>query len=510
MTRPLLLNRAQLVLSLFCFEFAFITIIFGFVDPQLLNVNSALFVLVALCSAMLGLLLVAYLWFKHVEGHLTVWLHAPILIIGWVVVAFCVPGVVSFTRPEWVSNLQDLNVLDYTIVPQGFALILVGLISIFLSYVVGIRIFRPLGIISAFKQPIPSIFPVLLLYLVTIVIRLIRVLVTGVAYGADDSALGSLLPFNQWLGYIETSRYLALSLFTVYMIRNKWPKFPFFIAIAIEVVYGLTSGFMKPIFFTGMVTSLSALYAGASLPTSRILLGKYAPFMLVLLMAGIFVIPVTESLRPILNKGSFNSSSPIEVSNAVREAVGQSWGRGFNVAWNMLTDKTMRRQAVVAHTPGIIIMRTPDDIPYKGITELLMTPTYIVPRVLWPSKPTLSTGVWFSKTYLNMPPDTESSSAMTIVGEGYIFAGWPGAIVASISLGLLLALLFHNTVSIGLAPIYLALTPVFTNFEGQFTTMFITLMQQTAILLLIYWLLTRSFRMLGTPNERLKAGPAGG
>lgn len=506
MTRPLLLNRAQLVLSLFCFEFAFITIIFGFVDPQLLNVDSALFVLVALCSAILGLLLIAYLWFKHVEGHLTVWLHAPILIIGWVVVAFCVPGVVSFTRPEWVSNLQDLSVLDYTAVPLGFALILVGLICILFGYILGIRTFQPLGIALELGKPIPTIFPVLLLYLVTVILRIIRVLVTGVAYGADNNALGSFLPFNQWLDYIEVSRYLALSLLTIHMIRNKWPKLPLFLAIMTELLYGFSSGLIKPIFFTGIVIALSALYAGAKLPNRRLLPSRYTPFILVLLIAGIFVIPVTESLRPILNEGRFDSRSPIEVSSAVREAIGESWGRGFDVAWNMLTNKMMRRQAAVAHAPGIIIARTPEDIPYRGIEELLMTPAYIVPRILWTNKPTLSTGVSFSKTYLNMPDDTRSSSAMTIVGEGYIFAGWSGTIIASLSLGLLLALLFRNTVSAGLTPIYLSLMPVFTNFEGQFTTMAIYLVQQTVILLIIYWLLTHTFRVMKEPNGPSRAG----
>jgi hypothetical protein len=115
-----------------------------------------------------------------------------------------------------------------------------------------------------------------------------------------------------------------------------------------------------------------------------------------------------------------------------------------------------------------------------------MIPIYIIPRFLWPDKPILSRGIWFSITYINMPATTNSSSAMTIFGEPYIYAGPGATIAAMLAFGLLLAFLYHNTLNVGLMTVYISLIPTFIDVDSQFSTQFIGIIQAFFVYTLIY------------------------
>jgi hypothetical protein len=139
------------------------------------------------------------------------------------------------------------------------------------------------------------------------------------------------------------------------------------------------------------------------------------------------------------------------------------------------------------------MMQTPSVIPYQGLEQFLAVPAYIIPRALWPDKPVLAKGIWYSITYLNLPTQTTTSAAITIFGEGYVFAGWIGMVLVALSTGLLLAFLYRWTVSTGLIVIFIALIPKVLDIESQFTGMFVSIIQSLILYLVVYWLICRYF-----------------
>ncbi len=72
-----------------------------------------------------------------------------------------------------------------------------------------------------------------------------------------------------------------------------------------------------------------------------------------------------------------------------------------------------------------------------------MTDLYyaFIPRILWPEKPVVSRGAWFT-TYLGMAPseaEATTSTGMTTFGEWYWNFGIPGVIVGMFLTGALLS-----------------------------------------------------------------------
>lgn len=86
----------------------------------------------------------------------------------------------------------------------------------------------------------------------------------------------------------------------------------------------------------------------------------------------------------------------------------------------------------------LVVDATPDPHPYlRGETYLglLAAP---VPRALWPGKPELALGRWFTDTYWSPEGGNPSSQAVTLIGEAYVNGG---LVVVAVVLGLLGALL---------------------------------------------------------------------
>jgi hypothetical protein len=73
--------------------------------------------------------------------------------------------------------------------------------------------------------------------------------------------------------------------------------------------------------------------------------------------------------------------------------------------------------------PAIILQRAPSQVPFLSPAQLVESPVEgFVPRILWPSKPVLVTGLTFSREFFELPPTT--ASADTLVGGLYWHGGW--------------------------------------------------------------------------------------
>jgi len=447
------------------------------------------------------LMLIAGRFMASAWGVVAPWLQPPLLMAAWFLSTTGIPGLATFLYPKTLLALPGAPKGYYSFVASGMALCLVGFTALWIGYTLGFATLRPVRVLRSFGGGSPSALVVLGLYALTVAIRLVRILVTGIAYGAESARLGPLQPFDQWFKYIEDSRYLVLAITASLVFTRRWPWWvliPMFVA---EIVYGFTSGFMKPLIWVIVVVILGFLYSGLSLK-------KCTGYGVIGLVLAVLIVPVAQELR--LRAGNFDQRSPVQVCDATLEAFQSTWGRGPEAGWSTFVDKALVRQASVAQMPGIIMLRTPSEIPYEGAGQFLAIPGYLVPRAIWPDKPILSRGVWFGITYLNDVPWTNSSGAMTVFGESYIFAGWMGTILGLFGLGLVLALLFRNSVSARLVPLYVALAPQFLDYESQLTTKIVALAQEFFVFLAIYWLLLKTPHMVSTLVARPATGSHAG
>jgi hypothetical protein len=201
-------------------------------------------------------------------------------------------------------------------------------------------------------------------------------------------------------------------------------------------------------------------------------------------------VPVATNIRyrvdnKLYDQGDFSSN----IETTVQVIVATS-NIGLGDTTKLIVDRILSRQALIAYTPGIIMQRTPSYFPYQGIGQLLLFPAYIIPRGLWPGKPLLSRGNWFSINYLNQPDTTSASAAITIFGDGYIYSGWLGTILACFILGFLAAFLYRNLATTGLVPIFIILLIKVIDVEGQFAGIFVSTVQSSVIYILAYSLMS--------------------
>ena len=410
------------------------------------------------------------------------YLHPSLLVVLWVFIMFVVPGACAFfnvapgeDRP--IDYLYDVQKLDYSDLTRGMWLVWVGCLTLCAGYSLGVRYFRPSKLAMALGRHPIGMQATILLFLVVLGLQLLRIAVIGIAYGADRSSWGSLESIEGSLGYVERADLLLIALLALKAMRGEWPWRPFLAVAVVQALLAFTSGFMKPMVWISLIIFICSLISNYKIRY----IGMIAAVLVPLVIA---VVPVAEDMRKSAGRNPNRDLSA--ASDAALAAFQNTWGRGLDVGWGIFIEKIFGRQVAGAFTPGLIMARTPSTLPYEGFGQFFTVPAYILPRFLWPGKPIISRGVWFSITYLEEPVETRNSSAMTIFGEGYLFAGWFGTVFASVMVGLGLALLYRNTVAVGLIPIYLGALPSLLDVEVEFTALFVGAIQRTVALLLVY------------------------
>ncbi|RLB06111.1 MAG: hypothetical protein DRG83_01050 [Deltaproteobacteria bacterium] len=332
---------------------------------------------------------------------------------------------------------------DMSWLPQGLWLPILGLFGLWIGYKLGWVL--PASVHShsvprrnkAWLEP--NFVFVWLLYGIICIERLWRISIMGVAYGADITALGELSDLNQWFNYLEQASLLVIAIVALQVFRGRWAKRSLWIMVGLELFFIFLSGFMKQLLWLGLV-----LYGAMRYGRYRLRI-RWSIIAAIIAIFAILV-PIVEAYRPLISAGVVNTRSLRSLISGLGQALKLSWGQGIGNAFQMLTNKIICRQAVVAETWGIILHTTPNIIPYWGVDRLLMIPAYVVPRALWPSKPMLSLGVDFNIRYLGAPPTTHSSAAFTLFGDLYLSAGWSAVFVGMAIFGIIVALLYRHLV----------------------------------------------------------------
>jgi hypothetical protein len=133
----------------------------------------------------------------------------------------------------------------------------------------------------------------------------------------------------------------------------------------------------------------------------------------------------------------------------------------------------------------IIVHKTPSDVPYLGVTRLILAPAFFLPTS-WIQTSGFSIGEYVNVHYLQGTPT--SSAVVTQPGDFYLSGGWPTVIVGELAVGVLLGLLWRYLVTRGEQRhlvLYAVMTTSIANAGSDWTSLSRTVLQTLVVYALI-------------------------
>lgn len=404
--------------------------------------------------------------------------HPPFWCLAWAIVMFPLPALYGAYNQQLLREVGPWVTFSQEYTAWGMTLLLAGLLTMWMSFNVSALVVHPGRATSELTSRFPSQAVLLLAYMILAVLQVFLLLTVGTDYSRDVAALGPLSLLMGPIATFASASLLIVAFMAIGTFKYRQPILPFTAVLVLQVSFGFASGFKKPILWLGLVLLVSVIYS--RIPLRRMML----PAML-LTVAAVLVVPITSEYRTVISQGE----SPVP---ALQTAYDESWGEGFGHGIQIFMDDVVGRQSGVAQMPGLIMQKTPDSIPYLGWENMLAIPTLLIPRALWPEKPVVTQGISFSHEYLNYPAIVESSSAPTVFGEAYMFAGWPSALLAGVVLGALLACIYRLIIEAGLVALGISLLPTVIDLENQFSAMSIGLIQNVVVFSFVTFLVFRA------------------
>ncbi|MBF0138559.1 MAG: hypothetical protein HQL65_20205 [Magnetococcales bacterium] len=151
---------------------------------------------------------------------------------------------------------------------------------------------------------------------------------------------------------------------------------------------------------------------------------------------------------------------------------------------------------------GMVIQRTPNEVPYVGGTTYAMLPSMIIPRFLWPDKPDGHAATIFLGLHYGVHARDQAiltSIGIGLLGEAYANFGVPGVIVFSWLLGWILG--FAHRMDTHAPPlsmrsfVFVVLLNSITKIEFALVEIIIPLVQIYFLLFIVYgWLFVKEAR----------------
>jgi hypothetical protein len=413
------------------------------------------------------------------DSGLPTWLSPPALIAGWTLLWIYGPAAAAFFDEQLFDELAIAQG-GPSLLTSGMLLGCIAVTTLWCSYRATHRVLGAGRTTLRLQPRYAALHAILLLFALSVAARALRVSVAGIAFGAQFSSWGEFAAVDQWVGYVEDLRYLALALLVAHVVRNGSGRVWLAAALAIEVLFAGGSGFIKPLIWPVVVCVATA----AALDRLR---GRHVAAVVA---ASVFVASFMNVVMVIRedSRGGIGAAGTPALSSAIAASVSES--QGTAAAVESAYRKFFGRQTEVAASTGLVVALTPSVFPFEGLQQFVMLPTKIVPRALWPDKPILSRGEWFSTNYRGLEEDS-TSSAMTMFGEGYLFYGWTGVCLGMMLVGGVLAVLYRAFNRVSFLPVYLALLPTMLEIEPELSSYLTTLVQRSIVFIVVFYLFSR-------------------
>jgi hypothetical protein len=152
------------------------------------------------------------------------------------------------------------------------------------------------------------------------------------------------------------------------------------------------------------------------------------------------------------------------------------------------------RQSGLIQSYAVVLRRTPDEIPYRSVEEVLLSPFNILPRFIWPTKPeTGATFRLFGQQYFNNPDTTAFS--VPAIAISYMYGGYPMVLIMMAGIGVYMGLISRFALvpalrqkRLGLLASYIAFSFMLPGLPAQLIQYAI---QQWLVLIALLWFLSQ-------------------
>jgi hypothetical protein len=306
----------------------------------------------------------------------------------------------------------------------------------------------------------------------------------------------------QVLNYVSQLGTLALIIVTIERYRERHDPFwrILFVAVLLsEVFWGLISGMKGLVFQNFIVVALVSSFVKRRLNLRWLVI----PFLALILLY-----PVSNAYRSLVRGGGVEVTSFEGAARAGQMAfskvgegestVGGVWSEGLN--------QTLHRLDLLTSVAQVLALG-PRASMVKGDIHWWMLPIYpFVPRFLWPSKPVLDEGGWFTVALGGGSGDAAtvgSSTGITYPGDLYLQFGLLGVPFGMFVLGLVVQW-FTNRVSGSVEPrdlfVYAAVFLFGFPLEADVFSMWASLIKLLAILYVLR-------RLIYGPRRRISGVP---
>ncbi len=202
--------------------------------------------------------------------------------------------------------------------------------------------------------------------------------------------------------------------------------------LAVEVANGLFVGSKQSVVLSIFSVGLVYVFSTGRVPR-RAAAG--------IVLAVVLVFPLVSTYRTSIQGQGSVSSSPVGAAKELVHTLGDSSAYLSPNVVLVESPAAIARRLREIDNVALILQKSPGSIPYKPWTDLVVDPAIDwVPRFVWPGKPVLSTGGFFSHTYYDLPTSMPTASAVTIPGDLLRHGGAVPLIVGMFMLGVLMAM----------------------------------------------------------------------
>ena len=183
-------------------------------------------------------------------------------------------------------------------------------------------------------------------------------------------------------------------------------------------------------------------------------------------------------------------------------------------AWRDLIYSSMSRGSLLPQTANVMDI-TPGIVPYQGARMYQYLVVALIPRVVWPDKPSVNESNRFYQVTYGMTAERDLDGVSISVGiltEAYISYGWTGTIALMLLVGIFLnavnIVLLGRDSGVLMKAIGIALLPMFGSADAQMAQFLGGFLQQILLVIVVMLPILRVERRREIPRGAA-AGPRG-
>jgi hypothetical protein len=214
----------------------------------------------------------------------------------------------------------------------------------------------------------------------------------------------------------------------------KYRRAPLFaliiVVVLVQIILGFVADFKGEAMQAGIIVTVVKIYVDGKLPKGWLIAG--ALFV-------VFAFPVFQSYRTIV-RGEHGVTSLQTLENlaaTIQKAIQAQTKVQGGFGGTAFKGQSFWERSSLKQSVEVVVRRAGADRPFQMGATLTPMVAAFIPKLLWPDKPSIAVGQVFNKEF-QMAEVADTYISPSHVGELYWNFGWPGVIIGSSLIGLLL------------------------------------------------------------------------